>query len=133
MARTLPVERLDMTLNELLAQSRIEWHGVQLGAPDWGDTSHSLAATMHFNADALRLHLLVNAYWEPLTFALPGLEANHEPWRRCVDTSLPSPADICPWAEAQVVPGLTYIVRPRSLAVLAARTGAAPENKRKKP
>ena len=133
MARTLPVERLDMTLNELLAQSRIEWHGVQLGAPDWGDSSHSLAATMHFNADALRLHLLVNAYWEPLTFALPGLEANHEPWRRCVDTSLPSPADICPWAEAQVVPGLTYIVRPRSLAVLAARTGAAQENKRKKP
>jgi glycogen operon protein len=133
MARTLPLERAEITLNELLAQSRIDWHGVQLGAPDWGDTSHSLAATLHFDADALRLHLLVNAYWEPLAFALPAVEANHEPWRRCVDTSRASPADICPWAEAEPVLGPTYTLQPRSLALLAARTGAAPKTERKEP
>lgn len=37
-ARNLPPERTNLTLNELLAQHRVEWHGVELGAPDWSDT-----------------------------------------------------------------------------------------------
>ena len=129
MARTLPVDRLDLTLNELLAQNRIEWHGVQLGAPDWGDTSHSLAATMRLDADGLRLHCMANAYWQPLVFALPTLEPD-ESWRCCVDTCRASPADICTWAEADPVPGPTFTVQARSLAVLTARTGRRPRDER---
>jgi len=130
MARTLPIERVDMTLNELLAQNRIDWHGVHLGAPDWSDKSHSLAATVRFEADALSLHLMVNAYWEPLAFALPALEADQEPWRCCVDTFRLPPADICTFAEAQPVPGPTFTVQPRSLAVLAVRTRKAAREER---
>jgi glycogen operon protein len=120
-ARNLPIGRADLTLNELLAQHRIEWHGVQLGTPDWGDPSHSLAATMHFDTDGLQLHLMINAYWEPLSFAIPPLPPSQEGWRRCLDTYRPTPGDISSWHDANPVAGSTYTVQPRSLAVLVAR------------
>jgi len=34
MDRDLPIERLDMTLNELLRRQPFQWHGVKLNAPD---------------------------------------------------------------------------------------------------
>ena len=121
MARTLPLERFDMTLNELITRHRVEWHGVTLGEPDWGDASHSLAATMHFDADRVALHFVINAYWEPLAFAIPPLDENHLPWRRCVDTFRMPPADISVWSEAEIVQGETVIVQPRSIVVLVTK------------
>ena len=120
-ARSLPLERFHLTLNELIARHRIEWHGVMLGEPDWGDTSHSLAATMHFDAARVALHFMLNAYWEPLSFAIPQLDETHSQWRRCVDTFRPSPADIGPWAEAETVHGQTLIVQPRSIVMLVTK------------
>src|SRR3984893_9411679 len=110
-----------MTLNELITRHRVEWHGVTLGEPDWGDMSHSLAATMHFDADRVALHFMINAYWEPLAFAIPQLDENHAQWRGCVDTSRLSPADICVWSESETVQGKTTIVQPRSIVVLVAK------------
>jgi glycogen operon protein len=121
MARTLPLERFDMTLNELITQHRIEWHGVTLGKPDWGDASHSLAATMHFDADRLALHFMINAYWEALAFAITPLNENYVSWRRCVDTFRMSPPDISVWSEAETAQGETFIVQPRSLVVLVTK------------
>jgi isoamylase len=120
-ARTLPVERFDMTLNELIAQHPVEWHGVTLGEPDWGDASHSLAATVHFKTDRIVLQLMINAYWEALAFAIPPLNENHGSWRCCVDTFRASPRDICAWAEAETVHGETFIVQARSIAVLVTK------------
>jgi isoamylase len=120
-ARALPLERFDMTLNELIARSRVEWHGVALGEPDWSDASHSLAATLHFDADRVALHFMINAYWEALEFAIPRLEENHVPWRSSVDTFRMSPADISVWSEAETVRGETLIVQPRSIAVLVTK------------
>jgi glycogen operon protein len=110
-----------MTLNELITQHRIEWHGVSLGEPDWSDASHSLAATIHLDADSLALHLMMNAYWEPLEFVLPRLDTGHVLWRRCVDTFRASPGDICVWSEAETVRSETLIVQPRSIVVLVTR------------
>src|SRR5262249_61929589 len=42
------------------------------------------------------LHGILNAYWEPLTFELPPTD-RQQWWRRCIDTALDSPDDICPW------------------------------------
>jgi len=120
-ARALPLARLDMTLNELITQHRVEWHGVRLGEPDWSDASHSLAATMHFDADRVALHFMMNAYWEALTFAIPLLDESYSPWRCCVDTFRPSPADICVWTEAEAVVGETVIVQPRTIVVLVTK------------
>ena len=120
-ARTLPVERFDMTLNELIASHPVQWHGVSLDEPDWGDTSHSLAATVHFKTDRVVLHLMINAYWEALAFALPPLDENHVSWRCCVDTFRDSPHDISAWTEAEAVQGEAFIVQPRSIVVLVTK------------
>jgi glycogen operon protein len=41
-----------------------------------------------------RLHVILNAYWEPLAFDLPPAVAGRS-WRRLVDTSLPTGQDFC--------------------------------------
>jgi isoamylase len=98
--------------------SRIEWHGVRLGEPDWSDASHSLATTMHFPARALVLHWILNAYWEPLTFQIPARPAGYGHWRRCVDTSRDPPEDICLGGEARTVDGASLTVEARSCVLL---------------
>jgi glycogen operon protein len=108
-------------LNELIARHPVEWQGVALGKPDWSDTSHSLAATVHLKSDRVVLHLMINAYWEALAFAIPPLDENHGSWRCCVDTFRASPRDICAWAEAETVHGETFIVQARSIAVLVTK------------
>jgi glycogen operon protein len=120
MNRNLPIERFDVTLNELLRQQPVEWHGVKLNAPDWGYESHSLAATLRLLGYPLFLHMIINAYWEPLEFELPLLENTQEGWRRYVDTYLDPPDDICAWDRAPMLPGPTYLAQPRSVAVLIA-------------
>jgi isoamylase len=122
--RTLPLERNEMTLNELIAQHRVEWHGVALGEPDWSDASHSLAATFHFDSDRLALHLMINAYWEALTFAIPPLDEMYLPWRRCVDTFRPAPGDISGWLDSETVGGGTLVIQPRSIVVLVTKSNS---------
>jgi isoamylase len=120
MNRDLPIERLDMTLNELLHEQPVQWHGIKLNAPDWGDQSHTLAATVLLLGYELLLHLIVNAFWEPLEFEIPALEGQ-ESWRRCVDTYLDPPDDICSWADAPSAQGSTCRVQPRSVVILLAK------------
>ena len=107
-----------LSLNQLLRQAHIEWHGVGLKRPDWSDHSHSLAFTLRILRGRFLLHGILNAYWEPLTFELPPVSAEHR-WRRCIDTALDSPDDICPWECAPVVSQGTYQAQPRSVVVLA--------------
>ena len=52
----------------------------------------------------------------PLDFQIP--EAGPTPWRRWVDTSLPSPDDILEHSAAPTVPGPKYRVTPRSIVLL---------------
>jgi isoamylase len=119
MNRDLPVERLDMTLNELMRQQPVQWHGVRLNA-DWAHESHTLAGTVRLLGYPLLLHFILNAYWEALEFELPALGEAQESWRRCVDTSLNPPDDICRWAVAQRLQGPTCLVQARSVVLLGA-------------
>ena len=122
-ARALPLQRHDMTLNELMALHPVEWHGVTLGEPDWRDTSHSLAATMHLETGGVVLHLMINAFWEALAFAIPPLKQSHISWRCCVNTFHDSPYDSCAWEEAVAVQAETFTVGPRSIVVLVTKFG----------
>jgi glycogen operon protein len=109
-----------LTLHELLDRARIEWHGVVLNRPDWGESSHSLAFTLQSLGWRFLLHCMLNAYWEPLPFDLPPVpEGSPQSWRCCVDTARPSPDDINRWEAAPAVSTATYLVQPRSIVVLA--------------
>ena len=116
-----------LSLNQLLERARVEWHGVQLGRPDWSPQSHSLAFTLRTLRDRFVLHVMFNAYWEPLTFELPPVPADgSERWRRRLDTARASPDDISRGATAPVVAEDRCVVQPRSIVVLAtALKGAA--------
>ena len=127
MNRILPIERLDMTLTELLRRQPFQWHGVKLSAPDWSHESHTLAGTVRLLGYPLLLHFIINAYWEALEFEIPASAEAQESWRRCVDTALDPPDDIRAWTDAQIVQSPTYRVRPRSVVVLLAQArGEAP-------
>lgn len=103
-----------VTLTQFLHASRIEWHGVRLNQPDWSHQSHSLAVSAHGRHG--HIHMVFNSYWEALDFELPPRA--DAPWRRVVDTSLPSPEDIVRPNEAPTVGGSTYRVGPRSSVLL---------------
>lgn len=112
----------DDTLLELLHQAGVEFHGVGLGGPDEGYSSHSLAVTFK-SANDLHFYLMINAYWEPLTFKLPPLpNTGVRGWQLWIDTSRPSPDDIQAWEHAPPVMESTYQVGARSLVVLTMTT-----------
>ena len=116
--RNLPIERLDMTLRELLRHQPVTWHGVKLDAPDWGQDSHTLAASAHLFGNQAQLHVIVNAYWEALDFEIPPPGDTQTAWRRVIDTSLDPPDDVCAWGEAPNIQQSTYAVQPRSVVLL---------------
>jgi glycogen operon protein len=118
--RDVVVEGHNLSLNQLLRLARIEWSGVTVGRPDWTDDSHSLAFTLQSLRARFLLHAIFNAYWEPLTFELPPVSARpQQTWRRCIDTALEQPDDICFWKAAPVVKQTTYLVQPRSVVLFA--------------
>jgi glycogen operon protein len=96
---------------------------VKLLQPDWGPGSHSLALTFELEDAALHVHIILNAFWEPLEFELPLVNGGADPWRRWIDTSLDSPHDIVAWRSAQPLSGQTYRAGPRSVVVLGAGSG----------
>ena len=117
--RDIEPERGRMSLTELIRKANKGWHGVKLGQPDWGDSSHAIALTMELTEDGLLAHVILNAYWEPLEFELPSISGLAvSPWRRWIDTSLESPDDISPWEDARPFPGRAYRAEARSVAVL---------------
>ena len=117
--RDVVVGRMRLTLNQLLSRSRVDWHGVELGRPDWSDQSHALAFCLTSLGGHLLLHGMLNAYWEPLRFQLPSAgPTTRGTWRRWIDTSLPSPQDIVDWDQAPAVADASYLVHARSIVFL---------------
>jgi isoamylase len=108
-----------ITLEEYLGNARIEWHGVELGKPDWANDSHSVAFTLHSFSSSQVRYIAINAYWEPLEFELPPVTASPKVgWIRLIDTSLPSPNDIVEGSQGVRVEGSKYLVSARSIIML---------------
>jgi glycogen operon protein len=95
------------------------WHGVRLGEPDWHFDSHSLAFEVRHPICGEHLHVIFNAYWEPLTFQLPSLDSGIS-WHRIIDTAKPAPYDFCQPESAPTIVEQNYRVAARSSIVLMA-------------
>jgi len=125
--RDVERERKRVALNQLLREADITWHGVKLDRPDWRPSSHSIAFTAKVTVERVSVHVILNAYWEPLEFELPPLSNDvRDPWHRWIDTSLDSPDDIVDWEDATLVPGRTYRAEPRSVVLLFAGLDSGP-------
>jgi len=117
--RDLSAERERKSLSRLLHAANKGWHGVKLNQPDWTDHSHSLALSAEIRQEGLHVYLILNAYWQSLSFELPLVEDSTEKqWRRWIDTSLDCPDDIVEWTAAPVLPTRMYSAGPRSVVVL---------------
>ncbi|TSD84650.1 glycogen debranching protein GlgX [Mycobacterium sp. KBS0706] len=117
--RDMEHERRRVSLSQMIRQASKTWHGVELGKPDWGDQSHSLAFEAILPREGLHVHLIFNAYWEPLEFELPAtLDGGANSWRRWIDTALDSPDDIVPWQAAPALSDRRYHAADRSVVVL---------------
>jgi glycogen operon protein len=129
--RDVEPERQRVTLNQLLQQADLTWHGVRLHEPDWRHASHSVALTARFTKERVLLHVILNAYWEPLEFELPSVaNGGPHPWHRWIDTFLDSPHDIVDWEHAPLVPGDRYRAEACSVVALVAGVDPAPRSKR---
>jgi len=118
----------DLTLNQLLDQARLVWHGVRLHAPDLSYVSHSIAMTAWSVTRRIVFHYMINAYWKPLTFRLPSpKKLPGGVWRRWIDTSRDSPEDILPWDAMPFIAARNYRLPERSIAVLIAKTTSVPD------
>jgi glycogen operon protein len=100
------------------------WHGVEPGLPDFSAGSRTLA----FSLDGSRtgrepdrdFYFACNAWREPVDFRIPNSPSG-KPWRRAIDTALPSPLDIVATGEGPRVPFLSiYPVAAHSMVVLIA-------------
>jgi len=120
--RDMTHEQHRTSLTELIAYSRIAWHGLKIGHPDWGPRSHSIAFTADIWRQKIKMHFIFNAYWEAMKFELPRLQRSGV-WRQWIDTSLESPNEIMDWREAPAVRGNEYTASDRSVVVLYTETG----------
>jgi isoamylase len=106
-----------LSLTDFVERAQIEWDGVHLCAPDLSVDSHSLATTAYLEEGG-GLHLMINAYWEPLSFVLPAVADDCGPWRRLIDTFQEAPFDFQEQG-VETTNQSVYTVQPRSIALLA--------------
>ena len=104
---------------QAIVEPAIAWHGIKLRQPDWSDNSHSLAFTLRYGKYRELLHVMFNAYWQPLRFELPRLPLGQH-WKRIIDTARPAPEDFCAVETAPNVDRGVYAVGDRAAVVLMA-------------
>lgn len=98
----------------------ISWYGTARKNVDLSFHSHCFAYCLHGGSEGdTDLYVMLNASREAVTFAIH--EGSVGEWRRAIDTSLPSPGDICEAGEERPVCELLYPVQGRSVVVLVRR------------
>ncbi len=102
----------------------ILWHGVVPSRPDFSNPSHTLAFALdgrrsdRANLVDRDIYVAMNAYHESIEFRIPAAPSGR-PWRRVVDTALPSPDDIVAEDHGPRIPVLqSYAVRDHSMIIL---------------
>ncbi|MEY4779399.1 MAG: glycogen debranching enzyme GlgX [Pseudomonadota bacterium] len=98
----------------------ISWHGTKLNEPGWNDPhARALAWTVAGSLAHSDIHVMVNMYWEPLTFEIPQIY--ERAWYTAVNTALPSPQDINAPGNEALVNSHHVEVSGRSIVVLISR------------
>jgi glycogen operon protein len=93
-----------------------QWHGVELGQPDWASWSHCLAWSLQDPMQGALLWCGLNAYYQPMTFSLPHCATG---WHQVINTALPEDADLP--EQPQPFHGAQASLESRSLVLLVAQ------------
>ena len=96
-----------------------DWHGVELGKPDWSSESLSLAMHVYLRGQGAPVggfYVIANSYWERLTFQLPKCAGSN--WLQIIDTAADAPYDFhAPGNETRIA-GEVVTAQARSMLVL---------------
>jgi glycogen operon protein len=100
------------------------WHGVEPGQPDFSPGSRTLAFSLDGSLTGREpdrdFYIACNAWRDAIDFRIPP-SPNGRPWRRAIDTALPSPLDVVGLDDGPRVPAHSvYPVAGHSLVVLIA-------------
>jgi isoamylase len=98
------------------------WHGVEPGQPDFSGAARTVAYALDGRRTEREpdrdFYMAINAWQEQLDFRIPRSPSGR-PWRRAIDTFLPSPRDIVELDDGpRVHDGGKYPLAARSLMVL---------------
>jgi glycogen operon protein len=104
----------------------LTWHGTEPGKPDWTPESRVLAFVLSGeygrkeagSADK-DIYVAMNSSLYNKRIVIPESPSGF-PWKRIVDTSMPSPDDFIDETDAQNIADSTYILKRQSLIVLVA-------------
>jgi glycogen operon protein len=104
----------------------VSWHGIDPEKPDWSESSKLVICMIsgeygriESGRDDTDIYMAFNASLFSRTITLPESPSGH-PWRRVIDTSLPSPQEIIDENSSTVLPGNSYRVIRQSVAVFIA-------------
>jgi isoamylase len=99
----------------------VVWHGVEPLRPDFSAHSRTLAFALDGSMTGREpdqdIYVAINGWKDDIRFRAP-LSPSGKPWRRVIDTNLPSPQEILEEEDGpRVPPGYAYVVGGRSLVV----------------
>lgn len=116
------------SLNDLhdIWKQDISFHGVEINRPDYNPYSHTIAFLMNgfrigvtdSPADTPSLYFVVNAYHEPLMFAIPQPPSFEYAWFLQIDTGADYPNDFLVRPERVTESGITLISHSMVVLVL---------------
>ncbi len=95
----------------------VSWDAVGRRTPESEGNSRSLAFTLFHPESREHICVLLNAYWEPITFELIPLPVQ-ERWHRIVDTAQDAPDDFLELEQSESLDEDHYDVAPRSAVIL---------------
>jgi len=111
----------------------IQWHGLELGQPDWDSSwsrvlAYTLAAEDDWFSPEADLHVMLNMDDQQHDFAVPRL--NDRDWTVLADTGKPAPHDIYAAGERPLFGDERYLVDGRSIVILASAERTNSEEER---
>jgi len=75
-----------LTTREVVQGAHLRWHGTDTQHPDWSDFSRSLAFSLSYPKHNEYIYVILNSYWDSLTFELPKLQNGYH-WQKIIDTA----------------------------------------------
>ena len=110
-----------LSKEQFYTDAGIQWFGPQGGSPDWADTNEKHFACLIHEDEQRALCLMFNAGADAVDFHLPSPPPGAQ-WHLAVDTFGDTPLDLFAAGKEPLLKyPQTYLVKPRSSAILLAR------------
>lgn len=103
----------------------VRWYGSGLEVDMSAESRHLAFFLSGARLNDVDLYVMINMHWEPREFEIQRFELNT--WQRVVDTSLPTPQDICEPGTEPLIAERNYQVAARSMVVLMRQPGSHKE------